>query len=164
MSETLFHTVNPVFDQNSKILILGSFPSPKSRELNFFYSHPQNRFWRVLAAVLDKDTPMTVDERRAFALDNHIALWDVIHSCTITGASDSSIKDVVPNDISIILDAAPIAAIFTTGNAAYKYYCKYLESAVNRKAIPLKSTSPANAAWSFDALCEEYRQILPYLI
>lgn len=146
------HPFGPLYDEKSEILILGSFPSVKSREEKFFYGHPQNRFWRVLSAVLGCQTPKTVDEKRELLLENKIALWDVIASCEITGSSDSSIKEVSANDISIILDSANIKAIYVNGKTAEKYYNKYIKSKTGREAVCLPSTSPANAAWNLERL------------
>ena len=155
----IFHPIDPVFDQNSEVLILGSFPSVKSREMQFFYAHPQNRFWRVLAAVFDCEVPETVAQKRAFLLRYRIALWDVIGSCTIAGSSDSSITDVVPNDLQPILDAAPIKRIFVNGKTAERCYIRYTEPVIGRKAIVLPSTSPANAACSLQRLIEQWSMI-----
>lgn len=157
------HTINPVYDENSKILILGTIPSPKSREHNFFYGHPQNRFWRVLSHILHCSLPQSNDDRRALLLNNHIALWDVLKSCYITGASDSSIRQPTANDISIITDKADIKAIFTTGKKSFELYNKLIFPHNGIKAIYLPSPSPANCAVSFDALCEQYSQILRHL-
>lgn len=153
------HPIRPVYDENSKILILGSFPSVKSREANFFYGHPQNRFWKVLAAVFGTEVPETVDEKRAFLLEHGVAVWDVIKSCDIVGSSDSSIKNVVPNDLREILNSADIRQIFVNGKTAEQYYKKYIEKEIGRKAICLPSTSPANAAWNVEKLVIEWRQI-----
>ena len=154
------HPIRPVYDKNSKILILGSVPSVKSREANFFYGHPQNRFWKVLATVFDVKTPSTVEEKRAFLLEHGVAVWDVIKSCDIVGSSDSSIKNVVPNDLREILNSADIRQIFVNGKTAEQYYKKYIEKEIGRKAICLPSTSPANAAWNVERLVTEWMQIL----
>ena len=146
------HPIPPLYDEGSKILILGSFPSVRSREEGFFYGHPQNRFWKVTAAVFDESVPCTVDEKREFLLRNHIALWDVIGSCDIEGSADSSIRNVSANDLSIILDRADIHTIFVNGKTAYKYYRKFSEKRTGRQAVCLPSTSPANAAWTLDRL------------
>ena len=153
------HPIEPVYDANSRILILGSFPSVKSREEMFFYGHPRNRFWKVLAAVLETDVPESVEEKQHMLLTHGIALWDVIASCEITGSADSSIKNVVPNDVGIILEKAPIEKIFINGKTAEKYYRKHLQSVLNRDAICLPSTSPANASWSLEALVDAWKQI-----
>ena len=157
------HTIAPVYDENSRILILGSFPSVKSREAAFFYGHPQNRFWRVLAAVLGEETPQTAAEKKSLLLRHGVALWDVIASCDIAGSSDASITNVVPNDLSRILDAAPVRRIFCNGGTAYRCYRRY-DEAVWGKAEALPSTSPANARSSVQALTERWRAALaPWL-
>ncbi len=148
----IVHPIPPIYDENSGILILGSFPSVRSREEGFFYGHPQNRFWKVTAAVFGEDTPRTVEEKKSFLIRNRIALWDVIGSCDIVGSSDSSIKNVSANDLSVILDSADIRQIFVNGQTAFKYYRKYSEKKTGRPAICLPSTSPANAAWSVERL------------
>ena len=154
------HPIPPVYDGNSKILILGSFPSVASREAEFFYGHKQNRFWRVLATVFDTHVPESIEEKKIFLLKHGIALWDVIGSCDITGSSDSSIKNAVPNDISIILDNTDIKNIYVNGKTALKYYNKYIRDKLNREAICLPSTSPANATWSLERLVDEWKIIL----
>ena len=159
MSEKVFHPIEPLYDKNSKILILGSFPSQKSREQKFFYGHPQNRFWKVLSLVLKVDEPKTVEEKRRFLLFNNIAVWDVIASCEIMGSSDSSIKNVVPNDLKIIHDNANIKRIYVNGKTAEKYYNKYLKEKLGITACCLPSTSPANAAWSVERLAEAWSVI-----
>ncbi|SFC73275.1 DNA-deoxyinosine glycosylase [Butyrivibrio sp. YAB3001] len=153
------HPIAPVFDKESRVLILGSFPSVKSREAMFFYGHPQNRFWKVIATVCNEELPDTIEEKKALLLRNHIAVWDVIASCDIEGSSDSSIKNVKANDLSVILDNARIRAIYVNGKTAEKYYKKYIEKKINRKALCLPSTSPANAAWNIERLTEEWRVI-----
>ncbi len=155
----IHHTIPPIYDKNSKILILGSFPSVKSREAEFFYGHPQNRFWRVIAAVFESPVPRTTDEKRELLLANGIAVWDVIGSCEIEGSSDSSIRDVVPNDLSEILAVADIKQVFVNGKTAEKYYNKYMKEQYGREAVCLPSTSPANAAWTFERLADEWRKI-----
>ena len=153
------HPLEPIFDEHSRALILGTMPSPKSREVRFYYGHPQNRFWRVLAAVFDSPVPTTNDERREFVLSHRLALWDVLRSCEITGASDASIKNAVANDLSVILDHAPIRAIFCTGTRAAALYRRMIEPKTGIAAIALPSTSPANCAVSFEALFASYAQI-----
>lgn len=160
---TVIHPIPPVFDRNSMILILGSFPSVKSREGHFFYHHPQNRFWKTLAGVLDVPVPDTIAEKKAFLLSHRIALWDVIASCSIEGSSDSSIRDVVPNDLSVILSTADIRAIFCNGKTSWNYYRKYQEAVTGIPAVSLPSTSPANAAWSLEKLKGAWNVILPYI-
>ena len=157
--ETVTHPIPPLFDASSRILILGSFPSVKSREGLFFYHHPQNRFWKVLAGVLEEPVPGSIEEKKIFLLKHRIALWDVIASCTIEGSSDSTIKNVVPNDLSGILSAADISRIFCNGGASFQYYKKYPEPRTGRAAVRLPSTSPANAAWSLDRLIREWAVI-----
>lgn len=153
----LVHPVEALFNENSKILILGTFPSVKSREAKFFYGHPQNRFWRVMARLCDADIPQTVEDKKKLILDNHFALWDVIHSCDVEGSADSSIKNVVPNDISVILKNSKVSRIFVNGKKAESLYKKYLEEETGITAVCLPSTSPANASWSEDRLTEYWR-------
>ncbi len=155
----IIHPISPVYDSNSKVLILGSFPSVKSREVGFFYGHPQNRFWKVTASVFGKDIPITIEEKRKFLLKSGIAVWDVIASCDIVGSSDSSIKNVVPNDLNFILKKANIKQIFVNGKTAEKYYNKYILPSLGQIAICLPSTSPANAAWSLDKLIDYWKII-----
>lgn len=156
---SIIHPIPPLYDENCKILILGSFPSVKSREAMFFYGHPQNRFWKLIAALFDEAVPQTIDEKKALVLSRHIAMWDTIHSCTITGSSDSSIKDVVPNDLSLILAHSRVERIFCNGAASHKLYMKYIYPTTKIDAVKLPSTSPANAAFSMDRLKEEWRVI-----
>ena len=155
----LCHPIDPVYHKDSRILILGSFPSVKSREVRFFYGHPQNRFWRVLAAVWQSPVPETTEEKRAFLLTHRVALWDVIASCDIEGSSDSSIRNVSANDIGRILNHAPIETICVNGKTALKYYDKYLKPVTGRDAVCLPSTSPANAAWNLEKLTEAWKII-----
>lgn len=153
------HPIAPVFDKDSKVLILGSFPSVRSREEGFFYGHPQNRFWKVTSQIFGEELPVTIDEKKAFLIRNHIALWDVIGSCEIDGSSDSSIRDVTVNDLSVILDVADIRAIFLNGKKAEQYYLKYLFPILKRDAVCLPSTSPANAAWNLEKLITVWEAI-----
>lgn len=157
------HNIPPVCDENSKILILGSFPSVRSREQSFFYGHSQNRFWKVLSCVLADDEPESIEEKRSFLLKNKIALWDVIASCDIEGSADSTIRNVLPNDIEPILKAADIKMIFLNGRTAEKYYNKYLAKKINRDTVTLPSTSPANAVWRLDDLIAEWGRIKSFL-
>ena len=160
----VFHEFPPVFDETSKILILGTFPSVKSREGQFYYHHPQNRFWKVTAALVQEPVPQTISEKKAMLLRGHIAVWDVVQSCRILGSSDSSIRDVVPADLGKILDHAKIRQIFANGTTALRLYRRYCEKDTGREAIGLPSTSPANAVWRLDALIEKWREeILPFL-
>ncbi|MBQ9021074.1 MAG: NAD(P)H-hydrate epimerase [Eggerthellaceae bacterium] len=162
-AKKLVHPLEPVFDENSRVLVLGSFPSPKSREFGFNYGHPQNRFWRVMAELFDEPFAATKERRRDFVLRHHMAFWDVLASCTIEGASDTSIRDAVPNDFSPILEAAPIEAVFCTGAKAAELYKRLCEAGTGIPCIKLPSTSPANAAMKLDALVEAYRAMLPHL-
>ena len=155
----LVHPFPPVYDAESEILILGSFPSVKSREIMFYYGHPQNRFWRVLAAVYNADVPLNTDEKTRFLLKHHIALWDVLASCEITGSADSSIKNAVPNDLSVILSRADIRRIYTNGKTSEKYYKRFSEELTGRGSVCLPSTSPANAVWSLDRLIGAWKVI-----
>lgn len=151
----LQHTIPPLYDERSRVLILGSFPSVKSRETGFFYGHPQNRYWRVLASLWNEAVPQTVEEKRAFLLNHRIAAWDVIADCEITGSSDASIRDAIPNDLSEIFAAADIQAVFVNGATAAKLYRKHMKE--YPECILLPSTSPANAAWGLERLCEVWK-------
>ena len=153
------HTIEPVYNSDSRVLILGSFPSVKSREQQFFYGHPQNRFWRVVAGVFDCPVPQNVPEKKALLLGHGIAVWDVIASCTISGSSDASIRDVVPNDISGILEAADIRKIYANGAKSYELYQKYIYPQTKREIVKLPSTSPANAVFSYERLLEAWKII-----
>ena len=153
------HPFPPVVAPQSRVLILWSFPSVKSREQRFFYGHPQNRFWRVLAAIYASPTPETIEEKKAFLHQNHVALWDVIASCEITGSADSSIKNAVANDLSPILSGSRVARIFVNGGTAKKLYDRYILPSAGIEATVLPSTSPANAAWSLERLIEVWQII-----
>ena len=142
----------PLYGPDSRVLILGSFPSVKSREQNFFYGHPQNRFWKVIAALFGQEPPLTIPEKRELILSHGLALWDSIASCVITGSSDASIRDVRANDLRIILDNAPITRIYCNGRKSHEMYCKYILPQLGREAECLPSTSPANAQWSLEKL------------
>lgn len=155
-----YHNIPPLYAADSKILILGSFPSVKSREGEFFYHHPQNRYWKVMASVLDCRIPETIEEKRKMILAHHIAMWDVIASCEIDGSSDSSIKQVVPNDIGRLLRETAIERIYTNGATAHKYYQKYTKEMTGLEDTQLPSTSPANAAWSLSRLTETWKEKL----
>ena len=155
----IIHPIQPVFDKDSKVLILGSFPSVRSREEGFFYGHPQNRFWKVTSRLFNEEIPLTTEEKKSFLLRSHIALWDVIGSCDIDGSSDSSIRNVTVNDISLILETADIQAIYLNGRKAYDLYKKYMLPATGREGICLPSTSPANAAWSTEKLIQSWSVI-----
>lgn len=158
------HNIPPLYAPDSRILILGSFPSVKSREAAFFYAHPQNRFWPVLAAVLGESVPRTVEEKRSLALRHHIALWDVVGSCRIEGSSDASIQDVVPNDLTPIFKTAEIRCIFCNGGTSYAYYRRLCRAVIGQEAVRLPSTSPANARCTLEQLTEAWREaLLPWL-
>ena len=154
-----YHQIEPVYDKDSKILILGSFPSVRSRKAGFFYGHPQNRFWKTVAAVFEEDGPATIEEKKKMLLRNGIALWDVVASCEIEGSSDSSIRNVKPNDIKKLIGETSISRIYVNGRTALKLYRKYLEEQLDMEAAVLPSTSPANAVYSLDRLVEEWRII-----
>lgn len=152
------HNISPVFDENSKILILGSFPSVKSREQGFFYGHPQNRFWRVISSITNEDLPSTIEEKKALLLKHNIAVWDVIKSCDIVGSSDSSIENVCINDFSIIFNVANIKRIYANGDKSYSLFKKYYSKDI--EIVKLPSTSPANAQYNLIRLCDVWRVIL----
>jgi hypoxanthine-DNA glycosylase len=149
-----------VFDEHSRVLILGTFPSVKSREFGFYYGHPQNRFWRLLA-VLTKTEPLpaSIEAKKQLLLENEIALWDVVASCEIRGSSDLSIGQVVPNDLSTLWEKTSLEKIFANGDKAYRLYGRFWSDPIER----LPSTSPANASYSFSALLEQWKALLPYL-
>ena len=155
----MIHNIEPVYDSNSRILILGSFPSVKSRDQQFFYGHKQNRFWRVMAQILGCAVPESIEQKKSMLLSHHIALWDVIASCEITGSSDASIRNVQPNDLSRIMSGADIRAIYTNGSKAYELYRKYIFPINGIEAYPLPSTSPANAGYSLERLVEIWSTI-----
>lgn len=158
--EPVLHEIEPVYNKDSKILILGSFPSVKSRESGFFYGHPQNRFWKVLSGLLNVSLPETIEEKKKMLLGHRIAVWDVIASCRITGSSDSSIKDVVPNDFTKLLEESSVTRIFANGATAWKLYEKYIYPQTGIMAEKLPSTSPANAAYNLKRLLEAWKIIL----
>lgn len=155
----IIHPFKPVYNSESKVLILGSFPSVKSRENNFYYGHPQNRFWKILADLFNEPIPITVEEKNVFLLKNKIAVWDVIESCEIYGSSDSSIKNVKVTDINLLLKNTNIHHIFLNGKAAEKYYYKYQYPITNTDAIYLPSSSPANAKMSLEKLIKSWEII-----
>ena len=160
---TVIHPFEPVWDERSRILILGSFPSVRSRMTEFYYGHPQNRFWPLLARLYGDDVPQTNAERRAFVLRHGIALWDVLASCTIAGADDASIRRPVANDLRPLLETAQIRAIFTTGTKAHSLYQRYCREQTGMEDMLLPSTSPANCRISQEQLVEAYRIMLDYL-
>lgn len=160
----MVHTFEPIFDDKSEILILGSLPSVKSRENQFYYGHPQNRFWKVAAGIFDEQAPGTIEEKKKFLLGHHMAVWDVIASCDIIGSSDSSIKNVVANDMDEILQQADIRCIFANGDKAYQLFRKYCRKEGQPPVHKLPSTSPANAAWNLDRLIAAWGEATePYL-
>lgn len=162
--ERIEHTIAPVFNKDCKILILGTMPSPKSREVGFYYSHPQNRFWAIMANLFEASLPKTKEEKIEFLLSHQIALWDVLQSCDIQGADDGSIQNPTPNHLETVLEKAPIQQIYTTGQKAFSLYKKLCLPTTNRQAIALPSTSPANCRYyNFEALRDAYKVILPYL-
>ncbi len=158
--EVVTQPFDPVFDENSSILILGSLPSVKSRENGFYYGHPRNRFWQVMAALLAEPLPETIPQKKRMLLSHGIAVWDVIESCEIKGSSDSSIKNVVPADLTRILTAANIEKIFTNGGTAGRLYKKYEENSTGIPAVTLPSTSPANAGWQLPRLTAAWRDAI----
>ncbi len=159
-AQNIIHPIPPLYDNECTKLVLGSFPSVKSREAQFFYGHPQNRYWKLIALLFGEETPKTVEEKARLALRHHIAMWDTIHSCTITGSSDSSIRDVVPNDLSVILNKSRVTKIFANGATSYKLYQKYIFPVTGIYAIKLPSTSPANAAFSLERLAKKWKVII----
>ena len=163
MSSRVTHCFEPVFDSESRVLILGTMPSPASREHGFYYSHPRNRFWRVMAEVFGDDFPETPEERRVFALRDHFALWDVLAACDIDGASDASIRRPEVNDIARVLEAADIRAVFTTGAKASQLYAIHCIPLGLPKNFTLPSTSPANARTSLQELVDAYSVITEHI-
>lgn len=155
--ERVTHPFGPLFDPECRVLILGSMPSVKSREQSFFYGHPQNRFWPLLARLFDEPAPGTIEEKRALALKHHIALWDVIASCEIIGSADADIRNVTPNDLSPIFNAAPIKQVFCNGRTSGTYFARHQQKTLGIEAVTLPSTSPANAAWNMDRLYESWK-------
>ena len=160
---TIIHPFPPLYCESSRILILGSFPSVKSREQNFFYGHPQNRFWKLISLLFsgrEALPPGSIEEKRALILSNHLALYDTIFSCEISGSSDASIKNAVPTDLSPILQSAPIEKICCNGTKSWELYQKYQLPRTGIPALKLPSTSPANAAWSLEKLAEAWKEAL----
>ena len=158
-TQAVIHPIPPFCAEGARVLILGSFPSVKSRESGFFYGHPQNRFWRVLAQVFGDPVPATREEKTALLAAHGVALWDVIASCRIEGSADSSIRDVVPNDVAALIATHNLRAVFTNGRTAQALYDKHLFPTLGIPAVCLPSTSPANAAWSVDRLVQVWRQV-----
>ena len=157
---SIAHPFPPVVDSACRVLVLGSFPSVRSREEGFFYGHPRNRFWPLMAALLHEASPMTIPEKQAMLLRHHIALWDVIASCDITGSSDASVKNAVPVDIRQVTALTDIQRVYCNGGLAAKLYQRYLQPQVGLPATALPSTSPANAAWSMARLIEAWGQVV----
>ncbi len=153
----LNHTFEPVIDDACKVLVLGTFPSVKSRENHFYYGHPQNRFWKVLAALWDEPVPVTIEEKKGLLLRRHVAVWDVIAACEIAGSSDSSIRSVVPNDIPGLLEGSQVKAVFANGAKAAKLYGKHCLADTGMPIRQLPSTSPANAAWNLERLVRSWQ-------
>ena len=164
MDNRIQHPFGPLYNENSRVLILGSFPSVKSREQEFFYGHPQNRFWKVLAALTDSPVPQTIEQKKTLILSNGLALWDSIGSCEITGSSDASIRNAEPNDLRVITDNCDIRAIYCNGKKSLEVYNRYIEPMLGRKAEALPSTSPANASWNLERLIEAWSVITCNLI
>ena len=163
MRELHFHTFEPVFDSNSRILILGTFPSVKSRESGFYYGHPQNRFWRVMAKLLSQPVPCSIEEKKQLLIQNRVALWDVAASCEIEGSSDSSMTRVVPNDIPKLLSESKITHVFANGKKAAQLYNRLIYPVTELEIVTLPSTSPANADCGMENLLREWQVILPLL-
>lgn len=159
-AQRIFHPFGPLYDENSRVLILGSFPSVKSREMNFFYGHPQNRFWKVIAELYHRKPPADIAEKKELILKNGLALWDSIASCEISGSSDASIRNVRANDLNIILDNSPIQKIYCNGKTSWQQYEKLIRPQTGREAVCLPSTSPANAQWTLPKLVEAWSVIL----
>lgn len=159
--EHIVHPFPPLYDEKSRILILGSLPSVKSREQMFFYGHPQNRFWKVISRVLGETLPVTIDEKKAMLHAHHIALWDAIYSCDIIGSSDSSIKNVTPTDLSKIVEASKVTKVICNGRTSGKYYAKYQQKTLGIEPVVLPSTSPANAAFSVYKLVDIWGAEIP---
>ncbi len=162
MPQLVTHSFEPVYDGRSRVLILGTMPSPASRENGFYYSHPRNRFWPVMATLFECAVPVTAEEKRALCIEKGIALWDVLKSCSIEGASDASIRQPEPNDIPALLTGTDIRAVCTTGTTAARLYERHF-GRLETEHIALPSTSPANARMSLDALVEAYRPLLKKL-
>lgn len=161
--KTIVHPLEPLYREDSKILIMGSFPSVKTREYGFFYGHPQNRFWHVMEVLFNEELSDDIDGRKDFLSRHKIALYDSIYQCDIVGSSDASIKNVIPSDLSSIVKAADIREVFLNGSTSYKYYKKYHEKDLGLEGVKLASTSPANARYRLDDLVSEWRVILKYL-
>jgi len=160
----IIHPFAPVFGSDSRILILGTMPSVQSRGQGFYYGNPQNRFWRVLASLLNEPLPVSIEQKRTFLLEHQIALWDVLRQCRIEGSQDSSIREAVANDLDALLTQAPIRQIFTNGQTAARLYHQFCENSTGRPCIPLPSTSPANGRWPLDKLCQAWQPVREALL
>ena len=160
MEQRVTHPFAPLFDEESRVLILGSFPSVKSREQRFYYGHPQNRFWKVIAALTGEPVPADIPEKKALILRHRLALWDTIAGCVITGSSDASIREARPNDLRLILDRCPIRRIYCNGRTSWQLYERWIRPETGMEAICLPSTSPANARWSLEMLTGAWAVIL----
>ena len=160
MTQRISHPFGPLYNENSRVLILGSFPSVKSREQQFFYGHPQNRFWKVIAALYHRPVPETIPDKKELILGNGLALWDSIASCEITGSADASIRNTRANDLSVILDHSPIQQICCNGKTSWQQYEKLIRPQTGREALCLPSTSPANAQWTLEKLIGAWSVIL----
>ena len=158
------HNIPPVYNDNSRVLILGSFPSRKSREDTFFYAHPRNRFWQIIAAICGESTPITVSEKRALLLAHGIALWDVCAECDIHASSDAAIKNVVPNDIPSLISKTKVTHIFTNGMTADNLYNKLVLPVTKIHATRLPSTSPANASQTAETLYQQWKMIKEFIL
>jgi len=160
--QTIVHPLPPFYRSDSRVLILGSFPSIKTREMGFFYGHPQNRFWPILANLFEDEIPLTIEQRKDFLQRHQIAAWDTIYQCDIIGSSDSSIRNVIPTDLKPMIEQSSITRIFTNGGTSDKYFKQYHERLLGIKAIKLPSSSPANAKFSLEKLIEEWKIILDF--
>lgn len=156
------HPIPPLYDEHSRVLILGSFPSVKSREGRFFYHHPQNRFWKVISTIYGEPVPITIEQKQELLLRCRIAVWDVIQSCEITGSSDASIRNVIPNDLAVVLEHSRVEHIIANGSTSYQLYMKYIYPVTGMQIIKLPSTSPANAGYSLARLLEEWSILKKY--
>ena len=162
-SRQVTHDFQPIYNEESRVLMLGTMPSPKSRETGFYYGHPRNRFWKVVSDVCGEVLPETKEEKVAFALRNKIAVWDVLAGCEIKGAEDASIRNPVVNDLNVIIKSADIRAVFATGQKAAQLYRKYCQKETGMEIICLPSTSPANCSVSYEKIFEAYEVILKYV-
>lgn len=158
--DRLYHTIAPICGADSDTLILGTFPSPKSREQGFYYGHPQNRFWRVIAAVYGMETPVDTEGKKRLITSNALALWDVVASCEIAGAADATIRRETPNDIAGLIAETNIRRVFTNGSKARELYDRYIKKSVALEVTTLPSTSPANASYSLAALIDIWGRAL----